>query len=133
MDPVTVHYPTEPKKYTGSLWTVKGKQGETFCVKIMNADVRYQKNFKTLAVASRRTQNINKTIHKNNISGVKGVYDKQTDNSWVASWQDGIAQKKSKYFSVAKYGQAQAKEMAIIHQRLMTETLPHYILAYGHV
>jgi len=51
MEPIAVHYPTEPRKYTGSLSPVKGKEGETFCVKIMNADVRYQKNFKTMAEA----------------------------------------------------------------------------------
>jgi len=51
MEPVAVHYPTMSKKYTGSLYTIKGKEGETFCVRIMNADVRYQKNFKTMAEA----------------------------------------------------------------------------------
>jgi len=51
MEPIAVHYPTEAKKYIGSLCIVKGKQGETFCVKIMNADVRYQKNYKTIAEA----------------------------------------------------------------------------------
>jgi len=86
-----------------------------------------------LRVASRRTQSINKTAQKNNTSGVRGAYYDKTDNSWVASWQDGIGQKKKKYFSVRKYGEAQAKEMAINHRRLMTKTLPHYILAYGHV
>jgi len=86
-----------------------------------------------LRVASRRTQLINKTVHKNNKSGIKGVHYEQKENNWVASWQDGIDQKKSKYFSVRKYGQEQAKEMAINHRRLMTETLPHYILAYGRV
>jgi len=40
---------------------------------------------------------------------------------------------KKKYFSVRKYGEAQAKEMAINHRRLIEETLPHNILAYGHV
>jgi len=39
------------QKYTGSLSPIKGKEGETFCVKIMNAVIRYQKNFKTLAEA----------------------------------------------------------------------------------
>jgi len=235
MEPIAVHYPTEPRKYTGSLSLVRGKQGETFCVKIMNADVRYQKNFKTMAeavdalkqkniehglpiknvikeypefmtceltrgqrfmfskgdietvqkhcwcygqgyaattigdkmhkfhnillgfqpteqetidhidcnrlnnrrenlrVASRRTQNINQTIHKNNTSGVRGVCYKQTGNRWVALWRDGIDQRKNKYFSVRKYGEAQAKQMAINHRRLMEETLPHYILAYARV
>jgi len=74
---------------------------------------------------------INQTIHKNNTSGIKGVCYKQTDNSWVATWQDDITQHRTKYFSVRKYGEAQAKEMAINHRRLMEETLPHYILAYG--
>jgi len=235
MEPIAVHYPTEIRKYTGSLWTVKGKQGETFCVKIMNADVRYQKNFKTMAeavevlkqkniehglaiknvikeypeymtceltkgqrfmfskgdietvqkhcwcwghgyaatkigdklhqfhnillgfqpteqetidhidcnslnnrrenlrVASKRTQMINKTIHKNNNSGVRGVFYDRQRNKWVAIWQDGIDQQKSKSFSVREHGEAQAKQMAINHRRLMEETLPHYILAYGRV
>jgi len=45
----------------------------------------------------------------------------------------GIDQMKTKRFSVRKYGEAQAKQMAINHRRLMEETLPHYILAYGRV
>jgi len=236
MEPVAVHYPTMSKKYTGSLWTVKGKEVETFCVKIMNADVRYQKNFKTMAeavevlkqkniehglpiknvikeypeymtceltkgqrfmfskgdietvqkhcwyyrthgyaattigdkidkfhnillgfqpteqatidhidcnslnnrrenlrVASKRTQSINKTVHKNNNSGVRGVCYDKTLNNWFAIWQDGIDQMKKKSFSVRKYGEAQAKQMAINQRKLMEETLPHYILAYGRV
>jgi len=230
MEPVAVHYPTVSKKYTGSLYTVKGKEGETFCVRIMNADIRYQKNFKTMAeaiealkqkntehglpiknvikeypeymtceltcgqrfmfskddieivqryswcyhargyeftfigdkmhkfhnillgfqetldhidcnclnnrrenlrVASRRTQMINQTVHKNNTSGIRGVHYNQTKNTWVATWQDGIDQMKKKSFSARKYGEAQAKQMAINHIRLIEETLPHYILAYG--
>jgi len=235
MEPIAVHYPTEPRKYTGSLCTVKGKAGDTFCVKIMNADVRYQKNFKTMAeavealkqknieyglliknvieeypeymtceltrgqrfmfskgdietvrkhcwcygheyavtfigekmnkfhnillgfqpteqetidhidcnslnnrrenlrVASKRTQMINQTVQKNNISGVRGVCYDRRGNRWVATWQDGIDQQKTKHFSVRKHGESQAKQMAINHRRLMEETLPHYILAYAHV
>jgi len=44
-------------------------------------------------------------------------------------WQGGIDQMKTKSFSVSKYGEAQGDG----HQTLMEETLPHYILAYGHV
>jgi len=230
MEPVAVHYPTMSKKYTGSLYTIKGKEGETFCVRIMNVDVRYQKNFKTMAeaiealkqkniehglpiknvikeypeymtceltrgqrfmfskddietlqryswccshgyavtnigdkmhkfhnillgfqpteqetldhidcnclnnrrenlrVASRRTQMINQTFHKNSISGIRGVCYEQTKNTWVATWQDGIDQQKKKCFSVRKYGEAQAKQMAINHRQLIEETLPHDIL-----
>jgi len=235
MEPIAVHYPTEIRKYTGSLWTVKGKKGDTFCIKIMNADIRYQKNFKTMAeavealkqkniehglliknvikeypeymtceltrdqrfmfskgdietvqkhcwccshgyavtfigdkmhkfhnillgfqpteqatldhidcnrlnnsrenlrVASKRTQNINQSLQKSNTSGIKGVFYDRQGNKWVATWQDGIDQQKTKYFSVRKYGEPQAKQMAINHRRLMEETLPHYILAYARV
>jgi len=60
MEPVAVHYPTMSKKYTGSLSPMKRKEGETFCVKIMNADVRYQRRIskqwlKPLRLSSRRT------------------------------------------------------------------------------
>jgi hypothetical protein len=235
MEPIAVHYPTEIRKYTGSVSPVKGKKGETFCVKIMNANVRYQKNFKTMAeavealkqkniehglpiknvikeypeymtceltkgqmfmfskgdietvqrycwcygrgyaitfigdklhqfhnillgfqptqqetidhidcnrlnnkrenlrVASRRTQMINKTVQKNNNSGIRGVFYDRQRNRWVALWQDRIDQTKTKYFSVRKHGEAQAKQMAINHRNLMEETLPHYILAYARV
>jgi len=90
-----------------------------------------------LRVASRITQMISQTVHKNNKSGIKGARYDKTLNKWAASWQDGIDQQKRMmifmYFSVRKYGEAQEKEMAINHRRLMEETLHHYILAYGHV
>jgi len=42
-----------------------------------------------------------------------------------------LTNRKKKSFSVRKYHEAQAKQMAINHRQQIEKTLPHYILAFG--
>jgi len=47
-----------------------------------------------------------------NKSGILGVYLKN-DNRWVAKWTDFNANSKTKSFSIKKYGEQEAKQLAI--------------------
>ena len=58
--------------------------------------------------ASRRTDNI---------SGTSGVSFHNSTNSWRASWQDANMRHKNKFFSVNKYGNDEAKQLAINYRR----------------
>lgn len=51
-----------------------------------------------------------------NSSGVIGVSYSEKDHSWVATWQQGIGIKrgqKNAYFSINKYGEVKARNLAI--------------------
>ena len=62
----------------------------------------------------------NRTISINNTSGISGVrFDPK--NGWVANWHDDNMKQKWKSFSVNKYGEEQAKQMAITHRKQMAE------------
>ena len=58
----------------------------------------------------------NKTRQHNNQSGTSGVHFQKSINSWVASWYDDEKQK-SKSFSINKYGNDEAKQLAINYRR----------------
>ena len=58
--------------------------------------------------ASRRTDNI---------SGTSGVSFHNSTNSWRASWQDANMRHKNKFFSVKRYGNDEAKQLAINYRR----------------
>ena len=63
--------------------------------------------------------NRNRSISSKNTSGYQGVHFDNSDNSWVASWYE--EKRKKKYFSVKKYGEEQAKQMAISYRKQMAE------------
>lgn len=74
-----------------------------------------------LRVASRNEQMTNRSIPKNNTSGIKGV--RKEVNGWRCKWNDVI--EKSKFFSVIKYGD-ESKQMAIDYRNEMIANLTHY-------
>lgn len=53
----------------------------------------------------------NKGMYSNNSSGANGVYNQQ-GRYWVASWYVAPNKKKSRYFSIKKYGDELALFMA---------------------
>lgn len=68
----------------------------------------------------------NKGMYSNNKSGINGVYlhiGKQGKESWVASWYESKGKQKTRYFSVAKYGNELAFFMAKELRELMIEKL----------
>ena len=61
--------------------------------------------------------NRNKSIGTNNTSGSSGVKFDKSHNSWVASWYDVNMINQRKSFSVNKYGNDEAKQLAINYRR----------------
>ncbi len=61
----------------------------------------------------------NATIRKDNTSGTQGVCFDESNNRWVAQWNDNNMKQKTKSFSINKYGADQAKQMAIDHRKAM--------------
>jgi hypothetical protein len=67
--------------------------------------------FNNLRWCSSSENNRNITIRKDNNTGHNGV---SCDNmNWRATWRDNDMKKKSKAFSINKYGDEEAKQMAI--------------------
>ena len=58
----------------------------------------------------------NKSRQRNNTSGTNGVY-LHKNGYWVTSWSDDDIKPKTKYFSINKYGNAEAKQLAINYRR----------------
>ena len=60
-----------------------------------------------------------------NTTGVTGV--KNDHGYWIAFWQDENRNGRSKCFSIRKYGDAQAKKLAVAKRKEMEMTLQHYV------
>ena len=61
----------------------------------------------------------NRLMSQRNTSGCQGVQFCKNKSSWIASWYEESQQTKS--FSVNKYGEDQAKQMAIDYRRQMAQ------------
>ncbi|NTF34812.1 hypothetical protein G6L88_22440 [Rhizobium skierniewicense] len=72
-------------------------------------------------------------LRKNNQSGISGVRRVETreGDAWQATLMTNEGQKKES-FSVAKFGELEAKSMAIAQRRKWLSTLPVTHLAYAH-
>jgi hypothetical protein len=59
----------------------------------------------------------NKRLQKNNKSGIKGVYRENGKKPrWVAQWVDKNCKRCKKSFSINKFGEEEAKKLAIEHR-----------------
>ena len=77
----------------------------------------------------RREQNYNKKILSSNSSGITGV--KETcDGRWAAFWVD-CGKRRSKSFTISKYGYGQAKQLAIAARKDAIENLKSKGVNYG--
>jgi len=61
----------------------------------------------------------NKSISSKNTSGIQGVSFDKKKNRWVASWNE--EKLKCKCFSIKKYGEEQAKQLAIDCRKQMAQ------------
>ena len=68
---------------------------------------------------TKSTNERNKSISSRNTSGHQGVTFNKQYNHWTVSWNEEKRQTKS--FSVNKYGEEQAKQMAIDYRKQMAE------------
>lgn len=87
-------------------------------------DINPQNNKITnLRWASRTLQSINKNIYNNNKTGFRGVLYNKKSKFYIASWH--LDKKKfQKSFSVNKFGDKEAKKLAIEYRAKMVEK--HY-------
>jgi len=83
-----------------------------------------------LRIVNSTIQAINKNTPKNNTSGHKGVFFHNHKKSWVARFSIR-GKKEEKGFSINKYGDKEAKQMAINYRFKMNTQSPEYIEAKG--
>lgn len=83
------------------------------------------------------TQARNHSLQTNNKSGICGVHLREkvingvTYSSWVATWNNSNGIKKTKEFSVNKYGYEEAKQLAISYRKRMIEDLKDSGILYA--
>jgi len=77
-----------------------------------------------LRIATIRQQATNKALRKTNTTGVTGI--NKNGNYFKARWTDNEGKERSKSFNIDKYGEKQAKEMAILYRQDMIKDLAHY-------
>ena len=87
--------------------------------------------------ATRREQQQNRSLQKNNTSGIAGVRFSSTTNLdgtvneyWVANWNDSDGKTCGKHFSVKRNGYEKAKEMAIRYREYIIGELNRNGQAY---
>jgi hypothetical protein len=78
---------------------------------------------------ARQTRNRRKQC--NNTSGITGVFLSTTLNVWTAQWRDEHGIRRSKSFSVSKYGEVAAKNLAIAAREAAIEILSQKGVIYG--
>lgn len=87
------------------------KYDERLTVDRMDNSIGYiQGNLKW---STRKEQQNNRGISKNNTSGITGVSFCEKRNSWLSHWVDEFGNKQHKSFSAKKYGYEEARSLAI--------------------
>jgi len=79
-----------------------------------------------LRLVDQRIQSINRGCQVNNNSSMTGVSYYKNPGAWVTKWNDTDGNKCCKWYSSKKYGNAEAKVLAIEHCQRMIWSLPHY-------
>ena len=78
---------------------------------------RSNNNSSNLRWATGSDNQRNKGIAKNNSSGTPGVCFDKDKNCWIGNYYDSNQKQKSKSFSVAKFGNLEAKQKAILYRK----------------
>lgn len=73
--------------------------------------------------ATRADQVRNRRKHSSNTSGVTGVWFSNEANAWVSGWYGVDGKGRNKYFSVRKYGEDQAFQLACDYRAEMISQL----------
>ena len=71
--------------------------------------------FNNLRWCTYSENNRNRTLNKDNTSGIKGVYKDRS--CWRAFWRDNDGKQRGKGFSIIKYEEEQAKALAIAFRK----------------
>ena len=72
---------------------------------------------------SKQDNQRNQSMSKKNTSGIQGVVFDKYNNCWRAQWCDNQGKIKRKSFSINKYGDTQAKQLAIDYRKKMVDLL----------
>ena len=103
------------------------RPSKDYSIERLDGNKDYCKENCRWALQEEQVRNI--SIRSDNTSGVTGVQraDKEVQGVvyeyWVATWNTLDGKSKRKRFSVLKYGEEKAKELAIQHRKLMIEEL----------
>jgi hypothetical protein len=82
---------------------------------------RSDNRLENLRWVSRKDNNRNRCMNKNNTTGNQGVYFRNDDyDRWVTDWIDNQGVRRSKSFSINKYGD-NAKQLAIDYRQKMVD------------
>jgi hypothetical protein len=86
-----------------------------------------------LRVVNRTIQYINRgaKFTRKATNDVIGVSFSDSIHSWIANWKDENGKRCKRAFSINKYGNEKAKELALALRNEMETTLPHYKIALG--
>jgi len=84
---------------------------------------RLDNRLENLRWVTRSDNGRNQGMSKRNTSGEQGICFHKRDNSWRAQWNDNQGKIKEKSFSIKKYGDTQAKQLAIDIRNKMVDEL----------
>ncbi|SIP86124.1 HNH endonuclease [Pacmanvirus A23] len=83
-----------------------------------------------LRIVDITTNNINQGIRKDNETGIKGVHYSDKKKSWIAQWSLN-GKRYCREYSVKKYGDDGAKQLAVQKRKNIEEQNPVYANALG--
>jgi len=70
-------------------------------------------------------------MERNNTLRTVGVHYNCCHESWNTTWKDEQGNKRTKLYSIMKYGPARAKDLAVQYRAYIERNLPHYANALG--
>jgi hypothetical protein len=84
---------------------------------------RSDNRLENLRWVSRKDNNRNRSMNKNNTTGNQGVFFRNDDkfSYWQAYWCDNEGKQKFKTFPIKKYGNDEAKQLAIDFRKMKVE------------
>jgi hypothetical protein len=82
---------------------------------------RSDNRLENLRWVSRKDNNRNRCMNKNNTTGNQGVFFRNDDyDRWIADWTDNQGKRRTKSFSIKKYGD-NAKQLAIDFRKMKVD------------
>lgn len=94
---------------------------------------RSNNNISNLRVIERSDNNKNTSMHPSNSSGVSGVHPHwiRGFKRWIATWTDEFGKRRSKCFSVIKYGEPEAFKLACEYRAKQLIRLENFGIFYS--
>jgi len=90
------------------------------CIDHINHN-KLDNRLENLRWVSHKDNGRNRSMNTNNTSGNQGIVFDKYNNRWLARWHDNQGKLKEKNFSIKKYGEVQAKKLAIEYREKMVD------------